>query len=172
MPFGTIIRQCRAHPQGEARRPIKNCHGSEQIEDNAIGFDAGHALAIERPPGTLTFLAGNAEVTAADNGRVLERMASPLDFLGVARVEAELPFLAIGFDELDGDDGAASIKDEALHQFSFALRLKDGCHGLMSSGPRGPYGKEIRPSSQRGQWEKPLAMLIGQGPSGRTEAGG
>ena len=54
-------------------------------------------------------------------------MASAFDFLRVAGVELKLAHGAIGLDEFDADDGAASIEDEALDDVGFGLGLEHGC---------------------------------------------
>ena len=99
------------------------------VESNAIGFDAYHALAIEGAPGALAFSACNGEITAADNAGRLESVASAFDFLGVARVKLKLAKAAVSLAELYGNNGRASVKDKALDDFGFGLRLKNGCHG-------------------------------------------
>ena len=93
-------------------------HGSE-AQLLSIGFDAGHALAIKRAPSTLTFLAGNGEITTTDDRRVLQRMARPFDFLSVARVELKLALVTIELGELHRDDRTACVADEIADGLSF-----------------------------------------------------
>jgi hypothetical protein len=49
--------------------------------------------------------------------------------LGVTRVELQLTKAAISFTELNGDDAATSIKDEAFDEVGLGLRLKNARHG-------------------------------------------
>ena len=67
----------------------------------------------------MPFVASNAEVTAADDGRELARLASAFDLLGVARVEAELAEGTVLLDEADGDDAGASFVDELTDEGGF-----------------------------------------------------
>ena len=77
----------------------------------------------------MTFLASDGEVTAADNARRFESVASAFDFLGVTRVKLKLAKAAVSLAELYGNNGRASIKDEALDQFSLGLGLERARHG-------------------------------------------
>ena len=67
----------------------------------------------------MTFLAGNGEITAANNGGILSRSASAFDFLGVPRVELQGTNGAINLTELHGNDGRASALNEALDESGF-----------------------------------------------------
>lgn len=98
-------------------------YGSER-HGAAIGRDLHHAIAIKGAPCALPFVASNAEVTAADDGRKLAGLASAFDLLGVARVEAELALRAISLHEGDGDDGGASFVDELADEGGFVHGLK------------------------------------------------
>lgn len=98
------------------------------VEGDAIGFDAYHTLTIKGAPGALPFLAGDGEVSAADDGRIGGGLAGAFDFLGVAGIELKLTESAISLAEFHRDDGGASIKDEAADQFSLGLRLKNAAH--------------------------------------------
>lgn len=104
-------------------------YGSERY-GTAIGRDLHHTVAIKRAPCALPFVASNAEVTAADDRGELARLASALNLLGVARVEAELTLRAISLYEGDGDDGRASFVDELADEGGFV-------HGEKGGGPRG-----------------------------------
>ena len=53
-------------------------------------------------------------------------MAGAFHFLRVTRVELQLAHGAIGLDEFDADDGAASIEDETLDDVGFGLGLEHG----------------------------------------------
>ena len=99
------------------------------VKGDAVCFDAYHALTVKGAPGTLAFLASNGEVPAANDAGRLESVASALNFLGVTRVELKLTKAAIRLSELYGNNGRASIKDEALNDVGFGLRLENGCHG-------------------------------------------
>ena len=88
------------------------------VNSDAVCFDAYYALAVKGAPGTLPFLASNGEVTAADNAGRLESVASAFNLLGVTRVKLKLAKAAVSLAELYGNNGRASIKDEALDQFS------------------------------------------------------
>lgn len=92
----------------------------------SIGFNAGHALAIKGAPGTLSFLASNGEITAADNAGGFQSVASPFNFLRVARVELQRTLLAIGFDEADADDAGTSFEDELLDEGGLVHGKKGG----------------------------------------------
>lgn len=98
-------------------------YGSER-HGAAIGCDLHHAIAIKTAPCALPFVASNAEVAAADDGRKLAGLASTFDLLGVARVEAELALRAISLHEGDGDDGGASFVDELADEGGFVHGLK------------------------------------------------
>jgi hypothetical protein len=99
------------------------------VNDGAVCFDAYHALTVKGTPGALAFLASNGEVTATDDAGRLESVASALNFLGVTRVKLQFAKAAIRLAELYGNDGRSSIKDEALNNVGFGLRLENGCHG-------------------------------------------
>ena len=98
-------------------------YGSER-DGAAIGRDLHHAVAIKAAPGSLPFIASNAKVPAADDGRKLAGLASAFDLLGVAGVEAELALGAISLDERNGNDGGASFVDELADEGGFVHGLK------------------------------------------------
>ena len=77
----------------------------------------------------MAFLASNGEVPAANDAGRLESVASAFDFGGVTRVKLKLAKAAISLAEFYGDNGRASVKDEALNDVGFGLRLENGCHG-------------------------------------------
>ena len=54
-----------------------------------MSLDASHTLTVKGAPGALPFVAGNGEISATDDAGLLQRVASALDFLGVARVELQ-----------------------------------------------------------------------------------
>lgn len=112
----------------------------------AIAGDLHHALAIKRAPGALTFLAGNGEVTTANNGRLLAGSASAFDFLRIARIELKLTESAISLDKLHADDVGTSVEDELLDDGGFV-------HGGRGSGTRVP--DEIKITSPPWAWSSP-----------------
>lgn len=121
-------------------------HGSE-AQLLSIGFDAGHTLAIKRAPSTLAFLASNGEITAADNRGVLQGMARPFDFLGVAGVELKLALVTIELGELHANDAGASFEDELLNESGFVHgkeRKVVGSRPVMSILEHdGPFAKPL-----------------------------
>jgi hypothetical protein len=99
------------------------------VNSGAVSFDAYDPLAVEGAPCTLAFSSCNSEITAADNARSIESVASAFNLLGVTRVKLKLAKAAVSLAELYGNNGRASVKDKALDDFGFGLRLKNGCHG-------------------------------------------
>jgi hypothetical protein len=99
------------------------------VKGDAVCFDAYHSLTVEGAPGAFPLSASNGEVPAANDAGRLESVASTFDLLGVTRVELQLAKAAVSFAELYGNDAATSIKDEALNDVGFGLRLENGCHG-------------------------------------------
>jgi hypothetical protein len=63
------------------------------VKGDAVSFDAYHTLAVEGSPGTLPFLASNGEVTAANDARRFESVASAFDLLGVTGIELQNEWL-------------------------------------------------------------------------------
>ena len=98
------------------------------VNSGAVSFDAYHALAVEGSPGTLTFLASNGEVTAADNAGRLESVASAFHLPGVPRIELQGTNGPVELLELHRDDAAASILNEALDKSSL-VGSDEGAHG-------------------------------------------
>ena len=76
----------------------------------------------------MTFLASDGEVTAADNARRFESVASAFDLLGVAGVELQGADGAVNLAELYRDDAAASVLDEPLDEGSL-VGSDEGAHG-------------------------------------------
>jgi len=93
-------------------------YGSED-DGAAIGSDLRHALAVKGAPCTLPFVTSNAEVAATDDGGELAGLASALDLLGVAGIEAELTEGTVLLDEADGNDAGASFVDELANEGGF-----------------------------------------------------
>jgi len=98
------------------------------VNSGAVSFDAYHALAVEGSPGTLTFLASNGEVTAADNARSIESVASAFHLPGVPRIELQGTNGPVQLLELYRDDAAASVLDKALDKGSL-VGSDEGAHG-------------------------------------------
>ena len=63
--------------------------------------------------------ASNGEITAADDCGISQFIASAFNFLRVARIKLQGTLFAIGLDEFNGDDAAASIADEAFDESGF-----------------------------------------------------
>ena len=98
------------------------------VNGGAVCFDAYHALAVEGTPGTLTLLASNGEITAADNARRLESVASAFHLPGVPRIELQGTNGTVQLLELYRDDAAASVLDKALNKSSLVVS-DEGAHG-------------------------------------------
>ena len=117
----------REHTVGSVTNPPSLPH-CLTVNSGAVSFDAYHALAVEGSPGILPFLASNGEVTAANNARRFESVASAFDFLGVAGVELQGADGAVNLEELYRDDAAASVLNEALDKGSL-VGSDEGAHG-------------------------------------------
>lgn len=111
-----ILLNCNGNNNRES--DCLDFHGSEN-DGAAIGSDLCHALAVKGAPCTLPFVASNAEVTAADDGRELAGLASAFNLLGVAGVETELAEGTVLLNEADGDDAGASFVDELADEGGF-----------------------------------------------------
>ena len=92
-----------------------------------MGFDASHALTVKGAPSALAFVASNGEVAAADDAGLFQRVASALDFLGVARVELERARRAVSLEELHADDAGASITNELANFGGLVHGKRSGC---------------------------------------------
>jgi len=90
-------------------------------EDNglAVGRDLGHALAIKGAPSALPLVAGDGEVAATDDRGLGAGLASALDFLAVARVEAERADGTVLLDKFHAHDARASVEDELADEGGF-----------------------------------------------------
>jgi hypothetical protein len=104
------------------------------VNSGAVSFDAYHALAVEGSPGTLTFLASNGEVTAANDARRFESVASAFHLPGVPRIELQGTNGPVQLLELYRDDAAASVLDKALNKSSLVGSDKRAAHGKESEG--------------------------------------
>ena len=111
---------------------------ASNVEGDAVGLDAHHALTVKGAPSTLAFLAGNGEVAAADDRRVLGGGAGALDLGGVAGIELQLADGAISLAELHRDDGGAGIKDELTDQLGLGLGEQSASHGERKRGALAP----------------------------------
>ena len=80
-----------------------------------IGLNADDALSVEGAPCSIALL-GLPEITAANDVGLRSGLASPLDFLAIARVELDGAKAAVKLDELHADDAAASVGDEFLDE--------------------------------------------------------
>jgi hypothetical protein len=99
------------------------------VNGNAFGLDAHHPFTVERAPSALPILTSNGEVTAANNARSLESVASAFNLLGVARVELQLAKAAISLAELHRNDGGTSALNKTLDEGSLVGSSEDGAHG-------------------------------------------
>ena len=71
--------------------------------------------------------ASNGEITAAYDCRISQFIASAFNFLRVARIKLQGTLFAIGLNEFNGDNAAASIVDEIFDESGFV-------HGLVGMG--------------------------------------
>lgn len=133
----------------------KRSGGRHQGKHATFGLDAQHALAVERTPGALAFLASDGEIPAADDVGLRARMASALDFARIAGVKTHLPLGAISLDELHADDGGTSLLNE---------RADDAGAGLATEEEEGGgHGEKRRVVEARAplkeQYQKPRGAL-------------
>ena len=98
------------------------------VNSDAVCFDAYYALAVKGAPGALPILTSNGEITAADNARSFESVASAFDLLGVAGVELQGADGAVNLAELYRDDAAASVLNKPLDEGSL-VGSDEGAHG-------------------------------------------
>ena len=103
------------------------------IKGKTVGFDADHALAVERTPCPLAFFASNGEIPATHNAGRLKGVSSAFHLGRITRVELKLAKAPVSLAKLYGNNAAASIKDETLDETGLGLGLKSG-HGFASSG--------------------------------------
>jgi len=92
-----------------------------------VGFDASDALTIKGTPSALAFVAGNGEVTAADDAGLLAGSASAFDFLRVAGVELQGTWGAVSLEELHADDRGTSGTNEFADLVGFVHGERSGC---------------------------------------------
>lgn len=95
----------------------------------ALGFDAYHSLTIKRTPCPCAIVFSNGEITAANNGMILQCIAGAFNFLGIQRIKLDGALIAVLLNEINADNAAASIMDEAFNESGFV-------HGLMVVGSR------------------------------------
>ena len=99
------------------------------VKGDAVCFDAYHALTVKGTPGAFPLSASNGEIPAANDAGRLKSMASAFDLLGIAGVELQLAKAAVSLAELNGDDAATSVEDEAFNEVGLGLRLESARHG-------------------------------------------
>ena len=98
------------------------------VNSGAVSFDAYDPLAVEGTPCTFALGACNGEITAADNARSIESVASAFHLPGVPRIELQGTNGPVQFLELYRDDAAASVLDKALDKGSL-VGSDEGAHG-------------------------------------------
>ena len=98
------------------------------VNSGAVSFDAYDPLAVEGAPCTLAFSSCNSEITAADNARSIESVASAFHLPGVPRIELQGTNGPVQLLELYRDDAAASVLDKALNKSSL-VGSDEGAHG-------------------------------------------
>ena len=99
------------------------------VNGNAVSLDAYNPLAVEGAPSALAFLASNGEITATNDGGVLDGSASTFHLLGVPGIELQGTDGAIKLSEFHRNDAAASIEDEALDKGSLVGSNESAAHG-------------------------------------------
>ena len=99
------------------------------VNSGAVSLDAYHPLAVEGAPGTFALGACNGEITATNDGGVLDGSASTFHPLGVPGIELQGTDGAIKLSEFHRNDAAASIEDEALDKGSLVESDKRAAHG-------------------------------------------
>ncbi len=77
----------------------------------------------------MSFLAGNGEVTATDDGGIGGGLAGAFDLGGVAGIELQFTEGAVSLAEFNRNDGGASVKDELTDNLGFGLGKQDAGHG-------------------------------------------
>jgi hypothetical protein len=104
------------------------------VNSGAVSFDAYDPLAVEGTPCTFALGACNGEITAADNARSIESVASAFHLPGVPRIELQGTNGPVQLLELYRDDAAASVLDKALNKSSLVGSDKRAAHGKESEG--------------------------------------
>ena len=98
-----------------------------ELDGFAIHYHFDHAAAVERPPPL-------GDVHAADDvfdgGWVFQGVAGAFDFADVAWVEGELAQTAVGLDEVDADEVAASSLDQLTYAGGLGHWTGARGHGL------------------------------------------
>ena len=98
------------------------------VNSGAVSFDAYDPLAVEGTPCTFALGACNGEITATNDGGVLDGSASTFHLLGVPGIELQGTDGAIQLSEFHRDNAAASILNEALDKSSL-VGSDEGAHG-------------------------------------------
>ena len=104
------------------------------VNSGAVSFDAYDPLAVEGTPCAFALGACNGEITAADNARSIESVASAFHLPGVPRIELQGTDGAIKLSEFHRDYAAASVLDKALNKSSLVGSDKRAAHGKESEG--------------------------------------
>ena len=63
--------------------------------------------------------ASNGEITTADDCRISQFVASAFNFLGIKGIELNVALFSIGLNEINADDAATSIVNEAFDDSGF-----------------------------------------------------
>ena len=99
------------------------------VNSGAFSFDAYDPLAIEGTPCTFALGACNGEITATNDGGVLDGSASTFHPLGVPGIELQGTDGAIKLSEFHRNDGGASVLNETLDEGSLVGSDKRAAHG-------------------------------------------
>ena len=99
------------------------------VNSSAVSLDAHDPLAVEGTPCTFALGACNGEITATNDGGVLDGSASTFHPLGVPGIELQGTDGAIKLSEFHRNDAAASIEDEALDKGSLVGSNESAAHG-------------------------------------------
>ena len=98
------------------------------VNSSAVCFDAYDPLAVEGTPCTFALGACNGEITATNDGGILDGSASTFHLLGVPGIELQGTNGPVQLLELYRDNAAASILNEALDKSSL-VGSDEGAHG-------------------------------------------
>ena len=99
------------------------------VNSGAVSFDAYDPLAVEGTPCTFALGACNGEITATNDGGVLDGSASTFHPLGVPGIELQGADGAVSLAELHRNDGGASVLNETLDEGSLVGSDKRAAHG-------------------------------------------
>ena len=107
-----------------------------------ISLDADDTLGVKGSPCSIALLC-LAEIPAANDIGLCSGLASPFDFLAVARVELDGTKAAVKLDELHGNDRGASVGDEFLDEGSLV-------HGKKQRGASRPVKEQYHGGHEKG----------------------